>query len=280
MKVIVGLGCSWTQGEGGYPKEIWEKYRGRVNLPIHESRHLIPYEHEHSWVNVLCKQYFQDHVPINLGQRGIGNRGSAKSLYLANIDWDAVETGIVVYMLSGFERFDFFRDSWRNEKFCGHSDLKDAGYYNFQTLWPHMGNQPAWDLYAEHIYSESGTAGEQFANIMEVQTFCKAHGLKFVLANAFDGRGKEFLEEHCGPLVNKIDWSSYIHTSKDYESFVELLVKKDNFLSPDQWMHYYEIYQSQPGPMKYLTNCIHPTINGYQEIAAELRSFIKDRYGL
>lgn len=279
-KVVVGLGCSWTQGEGGYPDHIWKQYNGRVNLPMYKSRHLIPYEHEHSWVNVLCRDHLTGYTPVNLGQRGIGNRGSAKSLYLVDFDWNDVEEGIVVFMLSGFERFDFFRDSWRNEKFCGHSDIKDAGHYNFQTLWPHLGNQRVWDVYAEDIYSESGIAGEQLANIMEVQTFCKAYNFKFVLANAFDGRGRQFFEEHCGPLSNRIDWSSYIHTSRNYESFVELLVKKDQFVSEENWRHYYNAYQESPGPKQYLTNCVHPTIDGYKLIAQELREFIKQRHNI
>jgi hypothetical protein len=104
--VIVGLGCSWTQGEGGYPEEIWKQYNGKINLPMNKGIHLIPIELENSWVNVLAKQ--KDYYPINLGQRGIGNRAAARTLYLTNTDWSKIENGIVVFMLSGFERFDFF----------------------------------------------------------------------------------------------------------------------------------------------------------------------------
>jgi hypothetical protein len=276
--IIVGLGCSWTQGEGGYPDATWKQYNGRINLPMHKSMHLIPIELEHSWVNVLSKQ--KGYYPVNLGQRGIGNRGSARSLYLSNVNWDSVDNGIVVFMLSGFERFDFFRDGWCNTTNCGASKVKDVGHYNFQTLWPHLGNNEQMDMYAKHLYSESGTAAEQLCNILEVQTFCKAHNFKLVIANAFDGRGKDFFFDHCGPLANKIDWSCYIHETAEYESFVELLVKKDNFIPSKQWRNYYEQYQNSPWPKQFLTNCIHPTIEGYKVIADELNKFIKQRYNI
>jgi hypothetical protein len=276
--VIVGLGCSWTQGEGGYSEEIWKQHNGRINLPMHKSMHLIPMELEHSWVNVLAKK--KDYQPVNLGQRGIGNRGSARSLYLSNVNWDKVDTGIVIFMLSGFERFDFFRDGWRNIEVCGSSTVKDIGHYNFQTLWPHLGNNEQMDMYAKYIYSEDGTAAEQLCNILEVQTFCKAHNLKLVIANAFDGRGKDFFFDYCGSLANKIDWSCYIHETAEYESFVELLVKKDKFVPENQWQDYYGLYQDSPWPKQFLTNCIHPTIEGYKVIADELDKFIKQRYNI
>jgi hypothetical protein len=276
--VIVGLGCSWTQGEGGYPEEIWKQYNGKINLPMHKGMHLIPIELEHSWVNVLAKQ--KDYYPINLGQRGIGNRAAARTLYLTNTDWSKVENGIVVFMLSGFERFDFFRDGWADTGICGTSKVKDVGHYNFQTLWPHLGHNDQMTAYAKYLYSESGTAAEQMCNILEVQTFCKAHNLKFVIANAFDGRGKSFFFDHCSDLANKIDWDCYIHDSTDYESFVELLVKKDKFVPLNEWRNYYGYYQGSEWPKQYLSNCIHPTIEGYKVIADELSKFIKQRYNI
>jgi hypothetical protein len=278
-KALIGLGCSWTQGEGGYPDFIWEKYKGKINLPMHKSMHLIPYELDNSWVNVLCKTYFTDYSPVNLGQRGMGNRGSAKTLYLCDVNFSNIEDGIVVFLMSGFERFDFFRKDWKDTYNAGKSSFKkNAAHYNFQTLWPHPENNEQSSAYAKYLYSETGTAAEQLVNILEVQTFCKAHNLKFVLANAFDGRGKEFLLEHCGDLANKIDWTCYIHEYRDYKSFVDLLVKKDNWLAPTE--HYYGKYQELSYPKTYLTNCIHPTIEGYKVIAEELADFIKFKYNI
>lgn len=278
MKLVVGLGCSWTQGEGAYPEHLWKKHNGRINLPIGESINLIPFEHLGSWVNVLSRDYFKNYTSVNLGQRGIGNRAAAKSLYLSNIDWNTVTDAIVVYMLSGFERFDFFRNDWNDtvqEKLNPH---KDIPHYNFQTLWPHLGVSKPWNAYARYLYSEEGTAAEQLVNILEVQNFCKAHNFKFVFANAFEDRGKEFIYKHCGKLADQVDWSCYIHDYRNYANFVHHLVELDNWLPRHEIHHYYGHYIELPEPKKHLTNCIHPTIDGYKAIAEELASFIKEKY--
>ena len=107
-KYIIGLGCSWTQGEGGYPEEIWKQYNGRVQLRGVDDYCLRHYEHENSWVNVLCRDHFPDYEPVNLGVRGIGNRAAVGQLHFCDkVDFNN-STGIIVLMLSGFERFDVF----------------------------------------------------------------------------------------------------------------------------------------------------------------------------
>jgi hypothetical protein len=277
-KLIIGLGCSWTQGEGGYTEETWKKYNGKINLPMHHSIHLIPMEWENSWVNVLCKNYLTDYTPVNLGQRGIGNRGAAKSLYLTNIDFDKVDDAIVVFMLSGYERFDFFRqDFCVSEK--KENPYKIANQYNFQTLWPNNSTK-LWDIFAREVWSEEMSAIETLCSILEVQTFCKAHGFKFVLANAFDYRGKQTFIDVCKEIANQVDWSCYLHDSTNYNTIIEYLVEKDDWLKGDEKNNWWGRYQDLKYPKKYLTNCIHPTIEGYKLIADELYKFIKEKYKL
>jgi hypothetical protein len=275
-KAIIGLGCSWTQGEGGYTEEIWKQYNGKVNLPIHKSKHLIPMEWENSWVNVLCRDYFRDYTPINLGQRGMGNRGAARSLYLTNIDFDEVDDAIVVFMLSGFERFDFFRQDFVINNSKQHP-YKIAYHYNFQTIWPNDSTK-LWKMYTKEVASESMAAMETLCSIIEVQTFCKAYGFKFVLANAFNVNGKQFLFKHCQDLANQVDWSCYLHDIVSYSSFIECLVEKDNWLQGREKNNWWSRYHELSWPKKYLTNCIHPTIDGYKLIANEIYKFIENKY--
>lgn len=277
-KSIIGLGCSWTQGEGGYPRHIWKQYKGRVNLPMHKSYHLIPYEHENSWVNVLSRDHFTEFASVNLGQRGIGNRGAAKSLYLTNLCWNDIKHGIVVFMLSGFERFDFFRQDWNSTINAGEHPNKPVGHYNFQTVWPHLDNSKLWKIYAREVYSDAGAAAEVLSSILEVQNFCRANNFDLIIANAFDSRGKDFIFEHCGKLANQIDWDSYIHDSRNYKSFAELLVEQDNWLPDHKKADYFSQYQNLAQPLTYLTNCVHPTIEGHKLIAKELAEFIQERY--
>jgi hypothetical protein len=278
MKLLIGLGCSWTQGEGGYTDETWKKYNGRINLPMDRSIHLIPMEWENSWVNVLCRDHLTDYTPVNLGQRGIGNRGAARSLYLTNIDFDKVEDAIVVFMLSGHERFDFFRQDFVVNDAKEHP-YKIANHYNFQTIWPNYSNK-LWKIFTKEVWSESMASTETLCSILEVQTFCKAHGFKFVFANAFDNRGKQSFLKHCGKLANKVNWDCFVHEDTSYESFVEHLIEKDNWLQGDEKYAWWDRYQKLNWPKKYLTNCIHPTIDGYKSIAEELSQFINKRYDI
>jgi len=279
-KAFVGLGCSWTQGEGGYPERLWQEYNGKINLPMHKSYHLIPIENENSWVNVLSRDYFENAISYNLGQRGIGNRGAAKTLYLKNFDLTEYKEVIVIFLLSGFERFDFFRDRWKNKNVSIDSSIKHAGHYNFQTVWPHIGDNKLWNIYARQVYSEDAVAIETLCSILDVQTYCRAHNFKFVFGNAFDDRGKDFLYQHCEQIADQVDWRNYIHDYRDYKTFVELLVRKDNIIEPEQQQHYYGIYRDLKYPTENLTNCIHPTINGYRTIAKEFSEFIKDRHSI
>ena len=55
MKALIGIGDSWTQGEGGSPDEMWEANNGRMWKKLSESLHLIPIEQENSWVNRLAQ---------------------------------------------------------------------------------------------------------------------------------------------------------------------------------------------------------------------------------
>ena len=38
QKYIVGLGCSWTQGEGGYPQEVVDAHNGRTQIQTWTTR--------------------------------------------------------------------------------------------------------------------------------------------------------------------------------------------------------------------------------------------------
>ena len=284
-KYIIGLGCSWTQGEGGYPDEIWKQYNGRVQLRGVPDEHLRVYEHENSWVNVLCRDYFPDHTPINLGARGIGNRAAVHQLHFCDrVDFND-STGIIVLMLSGFERLDFFQQHpfHRNGYDDGYSNGEYV-HYKWRTAWPtedHGGGEnPLWTVYARHLWSEQFVASEQMMALLDLQAFAKAHNYKVVLANGFNQHEQgvySYLKEHTGSLVDKFDWSNYVHNTTQYIAFIQKLVWMDGLINPRYWGSYHEFYHKRPYPAKYLTNCqgAHPTIDGYKVIGEELANFIK-----
>lgn len=285
QKYIIGLGCSWTQGEGGYPDHVWQQYNGRpqISLRGHCDHHLRKYEHENSWVNQLARDHFPDHTPMNLGVKGIGNFGAVHQLYFCDkIDWENSE-GIIVLMLSGFERLDVF-----NQK-IHYDDNKDDYYsnneflhYKWRTAWPHPGANPWWDCYANELWSEEFVAAWQMMALLDLENFAKARGFKLVVANGFNqienGNVIHHLRKHVGNLVDKFNWEEhYIHNHTEYRAFVEKLVWMDGLMDPLEWGAFFQFYYSRDWPAEYLTNCqgAHPTTKGYKVIADELATYIK-----
>lgn len=282
-KYIIGLGCSWTQGEGGYPEEIWKEYNGRIQLRGVDDYHLRKYEHENSWVNVLCRDHFQDYSPVNLGARGIGNFAAVNQLHFCDkVDWQN-STGIIILMMSGFERFDVFR---QDPKFNnGQDDFysnNEYRHYKWRTAWPVVqktGDSEFWTTYAKVLWSEQFVASWQMINLLNLQTFAKAHNFKIVLANAFNmckGGVYQYLKDNTGSLVDKFDWKTYIHNNVDYVAFMQKLVDLDGLIPKHEWGGYFDVYRIRSTPSTYLTNCegAHPTILGYKVIASELAQFI------
>lgn len=281
-KYIIGLGCSWTQGEGGYPDHIWKQYNGRVNLRFVSDEHLRVYEHENSWVNVLCKDHFSDHTPINLGVRGIGNIAAVNQLHFCDkIDWDN-STGYIILLLSGLERLDFFQQTPK------HKHNSDDGYsngtythYKWRTAWPvpNEGGKeaPLWAAYSDLLWSEQFVASNVMMALLNLQTFAKAHNFKVIVANAFNHHAsglQKYLFDNTGELSLKFNWNTYLHNSTDYIAMVQKLVQMDGLMNPKDWGGHYQFYQKRAWPAKYLTNCIHPTIDGYKVIANEIAQFI------
>ena len=281
-KYIIGLGCSWTQGEGGYPDEIWHQYNGRPQISLRgkDDYHIRHYEHENSWVNVMCRDHFTDHTPINLGVKGIGNRAAVEQLHFCDkIDWKNSE-GIIVLMMSGFERLDL-------PGTYSHSNGQDDGYsngeymhYKWNTAWPHDSQNIFWKAYAKHLWSERFVATNQMLTLLNLQNFADTHNFKLVIANAFNQRNEgiiEYLRANTGSLCDKFDWSSYVHNTTKYVAFVQKLVVLDNIMDPNRWYGFHEHYFNRTWPAEYLTNCegAHPTIKGYKVIADELAAFVK-----
>jgi hypothetical protein len=282
MKYIIGLGCSWTQGEGGYPEHIWHEYNGRPQISLRGKcdYHLRPYEHENSWVNVLCRDHFTDHTPINLGIKGIGNRAAIDQLYFCDrVDWDNSE-GIIVLMMSGFERLDLPGTySEPNGQDDGYSN-GEYRHYKWNTAWPHDSQNIFWKAYAKHLWSERFVATGQMIALLNLQNFADTHNFKLVIANGFNQRNEgiiEYLRNNTGSLCDKFDWSNYLHNTTEYVAFVQKLIELDNIMDAKHWQGFHQFYFNRDWPAEYLTNCegAHPTIKGYKVIADELAAFVK-----
>lgn len=271
-KLIIGLGDSFTHGIGSWSKEDYIKHNGRIDpITINQDMEITAYEN--SWVNQLHRQYMPDHIPANFGRMGRGNRAAVKELYLnPKIEFNNAEDGVLIFLLSGIERFDFIAREFTNE--C-----------HFYTMWPNPGdpgttNKQLWNVYHSDIWSEKFVVAETILNIKEAELFCRAQGYKLVLASAFDQRinrdyflnvlGKESIK-----LVDSVKWNNFLYP-RGCLSFLELLLDLEGrreLISGG----YIDYYTKLEYPSRYITNCYHPTQEGYSVIAKELFEFIDQK---
>jgi hypothetical protein len=219
---------------------------------------------------------------MNLGIKGIGNRAAVEQLHFCDrVDWNNSE-GIIILLLSGFERLDLFgTHTHPNGQDDGYSN-GEFNHYKWQTAWPFDSPNNFWKLYAKEIWSERFVATTQMINLLNLQAFAKSKNFKLVVANAFNQRNEgiiPYLRENAGSIVDKFDWSCYLHNSVDYMAFVQKLVELDGILPAQDWMNFHRFYFERTWPSKYLTNCegAHPTIDGYKVIGDELAKFIRQR---
>jgi hypothetical protein len=264
-KLFIGIGDSFTQGQGSVSEKTYAEY-GRE---VYNSTHRLPIdtlERENSWVNVVCKKHLSGYTPINLGEKGRGNRAAVKELYLNNLDSESEK--IVVFALSGMERFDFPQPG------------KNFESHHFYAMFPNPWDKNAthaslWKAYSEHVYSEQFCVIETMLNIMEAQTWCKANNAKLLVVSAFDMRvtQKYFIENLPGSkkdLVNEIEWENFIEP-RGYRTLMHMLIdaqEEDAELSFDL-AHggYFDRYNKLERADRFLTPCCHPSELGHQLIA-------------
>ena len=272
-KLIIGLGDSFTQGVGSWSRETYKKYNGWID-PLKIPPDLEIDMYNYSWVSQLCTNHLPDYTPVNFGSMGRGNRAAIKELYLhPHIDLDKADEVIVVYMLSGIERFDFI-----NREFPDH--------HHFYTMWPNpwddnATNKQLWGAYAKDLWSEKFVCLEAILNIKEAEMICKAKGWHLVVASAFDQRiNKERFVTEIGKwnmdLIDSVPWDKFLYP-KGCKSFMELLLHYDG-QPPDMANGgFYDHYSKLKEPTEYITNCMHPTREGYRIMAEEIFNFVKSK---
>lgn len=289
-KVVIGLGDSFTQGQGACSVELWEKHNWDLgNVPEIENYDVIKSSYENSWVNKICQNYLTDYTSINLGMTGRGNRGAVKELYLhPDLQMEKSNDIIVIFMLTGMERFDFI-------------DKEFFEHVHYKTMWPNN-NSKLSSGYLEEVWSEKFGIIETLLSIAEVKTWCKAHNAKLFLTSAFtpnynweyfnkvlSGDGNEqknYLynnQDYLNLLLNtNIDWDSFIRPDgfncvTDYLCHLENREDLINPTSPHNYYKYaYELDKLSPN--EYITKCAHPSHKGHEKIAEVIyNEIIKDK---
>jgi hypothetical protein len=285
-RAVIGLGDSFTQGAGACSLKLWEQCNWNVrNIKTEETWEYEIEYYKNSWVNQLCKNHLIGWTPINFGMIGKGNRAAVKELYLhPELDLKKIDEKIVVFMLSGMERFDFV-----HKKFFEH--------VHFDTIWPAVSNdikeKNLWESYGKYVYTDRVAIIELLLTIAELKTWCELNNAKLVLISAFR---PEYQRDY---FIDKIqngedDEKNYIHDKLDYiESIVDIIdwnefvrpggyncvsdflcgleEREDLLLNETEAKYYQYAYSLEKlSPKGYITNCAHPSIKGHIAIAEKL----------
>lgn len=239
-KVIISIGCSFVQGQGAIDDDLFDRYEWeylgmghplKIKADKNHTNHLLatypelrPHysngidfslmELKNSFVSVLCEKYFNgEYTPINLGQKGCGNRASIKELYFwPQIDWANVHEVIVVYVPSGLERFDFVNDLWPD-------------HFHWKAMWPNEvanpsnGREHLWNGYNRSLYSEKFAIIEQIAHVQELLAWCNSKNARLIITPGFDRRyDREFFENELVKNITR-DIDGKILENKGFNLF-------------------------------------------------------------
>lgn len=275
-KLLIGIGDSFCAGRGSCSKEIWEKYDwdmermyGEGGIEVQKSNY------ENSWVNQLCKNHMKEWTPLNLGMSGKGNRYAVKELMINPLlGIEKAKEKIVVFAVSGFERFDLVKDL--------------IGEEHFTTQWPVYGGYKEkkvgyGDLTLENgesLYSEIFVISEFILNMIELINWCKLHNAKLLLISAFTpelnkGFFTKVLSEKAkstlgqmklDELIHMIPWDRIIKPL-GFDCITDMLMHLEGW--DDQMPNYgfRNMKIETMGPNGYMTKCQHPTEKGHTLLA-------------
>lgn len=223
-KLLVGVGCSFTQGTSSYDLELiadkppievdyiygyqgydlaTKQYIAKTYKDITlTGTDLNTHNHQfnNSYINILAQKYLKSEwTPINFGLEGSGNTGSINRLMMYPIDWNHADEIVVIYMPTGLARFDIVNDAYHNlwEIGCDHA-----------TMWPHSeevinslnsnkamaknqgaGNN-AWNLmqlgYFKSIWSKKFEVKKAILEFQILKNWCSMHNAKLLVFPAFN----------------------------------------------------------------------------------------------
>ena len=275
-KLLIGIGDSFCAGRGACSIELWEKYGWDMERMYSEGgTEVEESNYANSWVNQLCKNHMPDWTPLNLGMSGKGNRFAIKELMVNPLlGIEKAKEKIVVFAVSGFERFDLAKDL--------------VGEEHFTTQWPMYGDYKEKKLgYSEltlengdSLYSEKFVISEFILNIIELMNWCKLHNAKLLLISAFT---PEFNKNHfidvlssnvtstlgqmkLDELIWSIPWERIIRPL-GFSCITDMLMHLEGWDKDLPGYGFRNMKIKTIGPNGYMTKCQHPSEKGHKLLA-------------
>jgi len=278
-KIIIALGDSFTQGQGAAPEHIWEKFNWDADA-MYNNEEVIREEYEGSWVHQLCRDYMPGWIPVNMGQRGCGNRAAIKDIYLhPSLNLELAKEKIVIFMISGIERFDFIDKAFNPQ-------------FHFFSMWPWPGSKnekydPLWSFYGENIWSDNFGILELLLNLAEARVWCKANNAKLIITSAFS----DALERNKFRAINRndkadvivrdldknIDWQDVLYP-KGFNCMTDYLInleERQDLMGSS--FYFWAMGMEKYSPKGYFTKCAHPSYKGHGAIAECIYEFIQGK---
>ena len=293
-RAVICFGCSFAEGQGAVPFEIYQNYAppqqdftmvswndmpyehkkeiadkyGAELCPYGPSKdnvfiNMAPIERQNNYSGILCREFLDGWTHINFGMRGNGNRASINNLWhYPDLRLDLIDEVIVIYTPAGMDRFDFAR-----------KDLPDTGHFTHTTMWPHKDAQPEedprkplWDSYAEYLYSPRMVIQEQIYNIHYLMSWMK--NIKkhhFIMTPAYDrayDRGvwlaKWYIEQE---MVDMFPWEAHFRPG-GHHTFIEYVEATEGLPLLGYWG-----LNGKGSPKGYITPCSHPGVEGHRVFA-------------
>lgn len=237
-KLLITLGCSWTEGVGCYNTDLNYNTNKLISYQEIEKLENEYYEqsydnfHEFGWPNRLGRKLGFDKV-VNLGMGGGSNSSSVKIIYeyLEQEDISNYET-LVVWLMTEPLRFSFYSGGVLND-FHNSSEIKPMmrEYLNF------IENVKLDPILEQKFYLKT------------LENFCKVNNLDLITTSW----SETFLDLF------------YLYRSKTY------LYNRPKLMLPP-------FIKNENGDLVNYSFCSHPNQNGYEWIANEMVKGIKENH--
>jgi hypothetical protein len=272
-KLLIGIGDSFCAGRGACTIDLWEKHGWDYHRMYREGGNEVEFSnYTNSSINQLCKNYMPDWTPLNLGLAGKGNRFAIKELTMNQIlGIERAKEKIVVFFVSGFERYDFANDL--------------IGSDHFYTLWPVYHDEKVGyaDIKVdngESIYNEKFILSEFLLHMIELTNWCKLHNAKLLLISGFTPElNKSHFMEIFSPkvttgieqmkfdeLIWSIPWNRIIRPM-GFSCITDMLMHLEGWDEQSPYYGFRNMNIETMGPNGFMTKCHHPSEKAHKILA-------------